>query len=222
MYPQIKICGLTRVDEAIKCAELGADAIGLVFFPKSPRFVTDSKARKICEALPRSVQKVGVFVDEPFEVIMEKVNFCGLTAVQLHGKEPSSLNENLLKEGLLVIKSLFSSKKPCITEAANYPATAFLVECGKGKLPGGNAIAWNYAQVSEFGKSYPMILAGGLDTDNVGKAIDEGCPDAVDVSSGVEKSRGRKDIEKVKYFINAVNTSGSDPKIAGRQFRKIF
>ncbi len=222
MYPQIKICGLTRVDEAVRCAELGADAIGFVFYPKSPRFVTDFDARRICEALTNSVQKVGVFVDESFKIIMKKVNGLGLTGVQLHGNEPASLNEKLLKEGLLVIKGLFSQKKPFITEAINYSASAFLVECGKGKLPGGNAMEWNYSEVSEFGKDYPMILAGGLDAVNVGKAIAECAPDAVDVSSGVEKSHGRKDLEKVKRFIDAVKHSGPNPKIADRKFRKIF
>jgi phosphoribosylanthranilate isomerase len=201
--PQIKICGLTKADEAIRCAELGANAIGLIFFEKSPRFISDTQARNICLALPDSVRKIGVFVNESFDVIMEKVHTCGLTGIQLHGMETPELVDRLIHENLLVIKGLFTKKKPNISDVSFYKASAYLVECGKGKLPGGNATPWNWSQAFDFGKKYPFILAGGLDPNNVVQAINQCFPHAVDVSSGVEISPGKKDIGKVKDFITA-------------------
>jgi phosphoribosylanthranilate isomerase len=203
--PQIKICGLTTVEEAVQCADLGADAIGLVFYDKSPRFVSGKQARNISMALPDSTWKIGVFVNESFDVIMQKVHSCKLTGIQLHGLETPELVDRLIKENLFVIKCLFLKKKPNISDVSFYKASAYLIECGKGKLPGGNAMTWNWAQAYDFGKKNPFILAGGLDPTNVVQAINQCFPDAVDVSSGVEISPGKKDIEKLKAFIKAIH-----------------
>lgn len=220
--PQIKICGLTDVQEAIKCAELGANAIGLIFYDKSPRFISDSRAQNICRKLPDFVQKIGVFVDKTFDFIMEKVHRCGLTGVQLHGDEASGLIEQLVQENLLVIKVLFTQKNPHLSHVSHYKASAYLVECGKGKLPGGNARVWNWSEAFEFGIKYPFILAGGLDPSNVVEAISLSLPDAVDVSSGVERSPGKKDLSKVKDFISATHSVSEKYMIHKKQIRKIF
>jgi phosphoribosylanthranilate isomerase len=215
--PQIKICGLKRVDEAVQCAELGANAIGMIFYDKSPRFLSDTQAQNICKALPDSVGKIGVFVDESFDGIMEKVHRCGLTGVQLHGMEPPELIDRLIHENLLVIKGLFTQKEPNISSVFLYKASAYLVECGKGKLPGGNAMAWNWSQAFDFGIKNPFILAGGLDPKNVVQAINQCSPDAVDVSSGVEICPGHKDITKVRDFISATR------RVSGKNIlRNIF
>jgi phosphoribosylanthranilate isomerase len=203
--PQIKICGLKKVDEAVQCAELGANAIGMIFYDKSPRFLSDTQARDISNALPDSVGKIGVFVNESFDGIMEKVHRCGLTGIQLHGMETPELIDRLIHENLLVIKGLFTQKEPNISSVSLYKASAYLVECGKGKLPGGNAMTWNWSQAFDFGKKNPFILAGGLNPANVVQAINQCFPDAVDVSSGVEISPGQKDIKKVKDFISATH-----------------
>jgi len=205
---QVKICGLTRVDEAVGCAALGADAIGLVFFPRSPRFVTDEQARAIVLALPPGVAKVGVFVNEDFPTIMRKVNECGLTAVQLHGKEPPPMVARLLDQGVHVFKALFANASPGLEEVARYAATAYLVECAGGPLPGGNAMTWDWGMARELARGYPTILAGGLNPINVVEAIRQACPDAVDVSSGVEMTPGRKDLEKVGQFLRRVRDLG--------------
>lgn len=202
--PQVKICGLTKIDDAVQCASLGADAIGLVFHPKSPRFVTDDRAREICFALPKGIKRVGVFVDETFASIMQKVEKCGINAVQLHGNEPPQLAGSLRKEKLIVIKALFLEKKPDLEDAVNYNASAFLAECGKGALPGGNALSWDWEKAKKISGKYPLILAGGLTPENVCHAVFLCLPDAVDVSSGVESAPGIKDIEKVKLFISRV------------------
>ena len=215
--PQVKICGLTGIDDAVKCAELGADAVGLVFHPKSPRFVTDKRAREICLALPERVKKVGVFVDETFTSIMQKVDRCGINAVQLHGNEPPELAESLIKEGLVVIKALFLERKPSFEDAAKYQVSAFLTECGKGTLPGGNALSWEWEKAKIISDKYPLILAGGLTPENVFHSISLCLPDAVDVSSGVESAPGIKDIEKVKLFIMNVSES-----IPAKKTRRIF
>jgi phosphoribosylanthranilate isomerase len=203
--PQVKVCGLTSVEEAVGCADLGANAIGCVFFPKSPRHLSEIQAKEISMALPSEVKKVGVFVNESFPNIMHKVEFCRLNAVQLHGQESIELVSKLRKENLLVIKALFIEGKPTLDEAEIYEASAFLVECGRGVLPGGNAIEWDWKKVKSFGGKYPMILAGGLAPENISHAVSVSMPDAVDVSSGVESAPGQKDLGKVKSFLKAVS-----------------
>ena len=205
--PQIKICGLTRIEEAVACASLGADAIGFIFYAKSPRAVTVIQAQAISRALPDSVCRVGVFVDETFDVIMRTSATAGLPAVQLHGTESSALVEEIAQEGLTVIKALFSHRDPLFSEAGQYPAHAFLVECGEGPLPGGNARAWDVSLLKNFGKEFPLVLAGGLAGHNVMQAVAQCRPDAVDVSSGVEYEPGRKDLYKVKQFIAATRNA---------------
>ncbi len=205
MIPQVKICGLTDVEQALTCAKMGANAIGLVFYPKSPRNLSDNQAKAICAALPSHVATVGVFVNESFEFIMAKVRYCGLKAVQLHGIETPELVSRLVQENIMVIKGLFAEKEPSLDQAEQYPdASAFLIECGKGKLPGGNAKAWNWRLAGGLKTGCPMILAGGLTPDNVSHAIAAALPDAVDVSSGVESVPGQKDIAKVEAFMDAV------------------
>jgi phosphoribosylanthranilate isomerase len=212
--PQVKICGLTRVEEAVACAELGADAIGCVFYPPSPRNLTDKEAQRICKALPAHICTVGVFVNESFSYIMEKVKRCGLHAVQLHGMETSEMIDDLLREGLIVIKGLFMKRDPFISSAHLYKPSAFLVECGLGKLPGGNAAAWDWAEAADAFSAVnePLILAGGLSPENVQDAVLKTAPDAVDVSSGVESEPGRKDIDKVRRFMEAVRQCNSPKK----------
>jgi len=209
-FPQIKICGLTQPKEAIGCAGAGADAIGLVFFSKSPRNVTIEQARSVVRALPRTAATVGVFVNADFEFIMKRVDRCGLSTVQLHGRESSGLATRLMAEGVGVIKALFVDGRPGLDNAADYHVDGYLVECAKGPLPGGNAMAWDWGAAADVGRRYPLILAGGLCEDNVSDAIAACRPAAVDVSSGVEASPGRKDARRVSQFIEAVQSSASD------------
>lgn len=205
--PQVKVCGLTLVHEAVGCAEMGADAIGLVFYPPSPRLVSGQRAREISVSLPERVWKVGVFVDEPLPVVMKKAEFCRLNCVQLHGTEPPEMVEALETAGIRVIKSLFVKKRPFLSEADLYRASAYLIESGGGPVPGGAGLSWKWTEAGELAGKRPCILAGGLSAENVGEAIYELGPDAVDVSSGVESEPGRKDISKVRAFIEAVRNA---------------
>ena len=216
-HPQIKICGLTSAPEAEACAAAGADAIGFISFAKSPRHIDDQAIRRITSFLPGSVCPVGVFVNESFERIMQAATVGRLRAVQLHGNEPPELVKALLGEGLIVIKALFVNGKPALEAARRYRATAFLVECAGGPLPGGNAMDWNWSDARQLPSDQPVVLAGGLTPDNVQKAISAGRPAVVDVSSGVEFAPGRKDIDKVAAFCQAVARSDKtrDGKIFG-------
>ncbi|MBI9084980.1 MAG: phosphoribosylanthranilate isomerase [Desulfobacterales bacterium] len=201
---QVKICGLTRPDEAVACADLGADAIGLVFYPKSPRHVDARQAGAICRAIGVRVVTVGVFVNADFDAIMETVGACGLRGVQLHGVESAELVDRLRAQGLVVIKALLANREPHLAHTSRYRPSAFLAECAGGPLPGGNAKVWDWGQAKPIGADHPLVLAGGLDPENVCEAIAAAGPAAVDVSSGVEASPGRKDPEKVRRFIEAV------------------
>ncbi len=208
--PQVKICGLTEVQQAVDVAACGVQAVGCVFFPKSPRHLSHAKAREICRALPSSVRRVGVFVDETADEIMATADACGLDAVQLHGNEPPETVDVLRREGLLVIKALFAARSPSLFAAENYHPSAFLVECGAGRLPGGNAEAWNWEQARPLADRCPLILAGGLNPANIVRAIRQGQPDAVDLSSGVESAPGIKDLAKVAALMAAVKTCRSE------------
>jgi phosphoribosylanthranilate isomerase len=206
--PQVKVCGLTRVDEAVACVDLGVDAIGLVFYPPSPRHVSVAVAGEIAAALPAAVAKVGVFVDEPLDAILETVRLAGLTAVQLHGAETPALVAGLKAAGLTVIKALFAAKAPGLALADSFNADAVLFEQGGGRLPGGNAETWDYALARRQALGPPLILAGGLTPDNVTAAITAAKPDAIDLSSGVEAEPGRKQVEKVRRLMAAVDACG--------------
>jgi phosphoribosylanthranilate isomerase len=215
--PQIKICGLTKPEDAAKCIALGADAIGLVFFKKSPRYVTVSKAQAMVRALPKNTAIVGVFVNEPFNAIMDIVYSCQINTVQLHGNEPPKFVKDLVGQGLRVIKALYMEGEPSVKKMETYQASAFLVECAEGILPGGNAMEWNWRDAAPLGETHPLILAGGLNAENICDAIQQAMPDAVDVSSGVESAPGKKDMHKVQMFIKAVKESNTK-----RELRRIF
>lgn len=221
-HPQVKICGLTHVQDALTCARHGADAVGFVFYPKSPRHVSRSRVRAICRALPPSVDRVGVFVNSPFSGIMSIAAHCRLTTVQLHGRESPELVSRLRREGLSVIKALFLGQFPKTENAVEYNASAFLIEYGKGRLPGGNAREWDYNRVVNFGHRHPFVLAGGLTPQNVRRAIHACSPDAVDVSSGVETKAGQKDFAGIKTFLHEVrDTNRPFPEMV-RKPRRIF
>ena len=201
---QIKICGLTRVADASACLDAGVDAIGLVFYRPSPRAVLTVQATEIAAVVGKRAATVGVFVDETYGKIIRLAEDCQLQAVQLHGQESPALVRRLRRHKLVVIKALFQTRKPFFKEAADYDASAFLLECGRGRLPGGNAKSWQWQDARDIDRDKPVILAGGLTPENVSTALLRAKPDAVDVSSGVESKPGRKNQTKIKSFIQVV------------------
>lgn len=215
--PQVKICGLTSAEQAAACAAAGADAIGIVFYLKSPRYIDTRQAVKICSALPEGVARVGVFVDAAYDTIMAAVDACGLTAVQLHGRESPAFVRRMADTSVTVIKALYAQSDPGLDLAPSYRAAGYLVECKRAALPGGNALSWNWSAAQGFSNRYPMVLAGGLTPENVSEAVAAAQPDAVDVSSGVESRPGLKNIDRVRTFIDAVSKCQSDHPL-----RRIF
>ncbi len=202
---RIKICGITRKEDALFCAKLGAHALGLVFYEKSPRFLQVEKAKEIMRCVPPLVSWVGVFVDEDSKKILEISRYLGLSTVQLHGSEPPQVCENLRKEGLRVIKALRVKEEKDLEGWEEYRGvvSALLFDTKVKGLPGGSGQRFRW-EILKGLKEIPFILAGGLTPENVREAIETAKPWGVDVSSGVEKSPGMKDPELVEAFIRRV------------------
>jgi phosphoribosylanthranilate isomerase len=217
--PQVKVCGLTQVDQAVACAIMGADAIGLVFYPPSPRFVSVKQAAAITAAIDGRAAVVGVFVDESADRVLKVADRCGLTGAQLHGQESPETAAKVARGRLTVIKALFLTRYPFFDQAADYNIAGVLLECGQGRLPGGNAKSWDWSAARQVDDRLSLILAGGLTPDNVTSAIAQGLPDAVDVSSGVEAAPGKKDLNKVDALITAVMRSED---LYTKAIRRIF
>ena len=202
---RIKICGITNLEDALLAAELGADALGFIFYAKSPRKVAPEVARSIIAQLPPFVAAVGVFVDEAAAVVEEVAARVGLDWVQLHGQESPDYCRNL---GRKVIKVFRIQDGDSLRLLADYQgaAQALLLDTyKKGQVGGtGEIFDWHLArEAKKFGR---IILAGGLNPENVAQAIEVAGPDAVDTASGTEAAPGKKDPAKLRAFFKAVSS----------------
>jgi len=197
---RVKICGITRVEDALLAASAGADALGFIFYEKSPRFITPSAARAIIKKLPPFIAKVGVFVDEQAGRVEEIAAEAGLTTLQLHGKESPAYCEEI---GINVIKALRVRGEEDIKNISSFNVAALLLDTYKKGQAGGTGEVFDWAlAVKAVGESSrPIILSGGLTPDNVAEAARQVRPYAVDVSSGVEAAPGIKDRALVESFI---------------------
>ncbi|MFO7936540.1 MAG: phosphoribosylanthranilate isomerase [Kiritimatiellia bacterium] len=199
----LKICGISDPDTALFCAEQGVGAVGIVFFPKSPRNVTAEKAAEILSDLPEDVAKVGVFVNMPPDKILELADKAGLTTVQMHGNESADDIRYILNTGYRVIKVLKSTEQQLIKDADCLPAgTGIMVELSGGNLPGGNGYTWNWSESSVLAGRHKFALAGGLCRDNLREVLKVSGANALDLSSAVEKSPGIKDRNKIIRLVN--------------------
>ncbi len=203
----IKVCGITRPEDGLRAAAAGADAIGIVFWPRSPRAVDVETARRIAAALPPFVVRVGVFVDAPRAVLCDVADAVGLDIVQLHGSEAPETLEGLSRR---VIKALRVRSEADLETAARYAqrGATILLDAGKETSPGGTGerCDWSLARRARE-RVGSLVLAGGLTPENVKEAIDTVRPAAVDVSSGVESAPGRKDAARLAAFVAAVRGS---------------
>jgi phosphoribosylanthranilate isomerase len=196
---KLKICGITNEKDAIMVSNLGADAIGFVF-AESKRKITLEKAKEIIEQLPPFITTVGVFMDAQIDEVNKIAEYVALDAVQLHGNEsPEYCNKMKRKvvKGILVTKN--DSKESLLEKMKNYSVAAYILDPGTGS---GEIFDWDIAS----GIEKPIIIAGGLSPENVKLVIKKLQPYGVDVSSGVEKEYGKKDMEKVKKFITEVRS----------------
>jgi phosphoribosylanthranilate isomerase len=197
-HTRVKICGLTRLEDLESCISCGADAVGFVFVPQSPRFLSVDGAETLCRTVPAFVSRVGLFLDQDASDVHEVLQKVPLSLLQFHGREDEAYCQQF---GLPYIKAISMDSPDPVSEAEkSYPTAAgILVDSHEpGGLGGtGRLVNWNKARAG--GK--PLILAGGLSPDNVADAVRKVNPWAVDVSSGVESSPGIKSAERIKRFI---------------------
>ncbi len=205
---KIKICGITNLKDALAAAAFGADALGFIF-AESPRRVTPEAARAIIAELPPFITKVGVFVNRPIDEIRRVMDISGVDLAQLHGGERPEDCAALFPK---VIKAFTPNTIPPLEELRRYRVAAFLIDREKGPNKSSPEDIWPIArEVSAYGK---VILAGGLAPENVSKAIEIAQPYAVDISSGIEESPGKKDHRKMREFIEAIRAKHSEHRNA--------
>ena len=212
---QVKICGITSLADAQAAADAGADAIGLNFYPKSPRFVQQETAQEICQQLPQ-LTKVGLFVNESVTTIRQAANEVGFDAIQLHGDEPPETIAELSE--FRIIRAL-RCQQPSLQMVQQYwlqcqqlnalPETILLDAHAPGQYGGtGQSLDWNQLQsLNPSKEGFQWILAGGLTPANVAEAISIAHPDGVDTASGVEIQPGQKDPQQVAQFVQAARTA---------------
>ncbi|MEP6704231.1 MAG: phosphoribosylanthranilate isomerase [Acidobacteriota bacterium] len=199
---KVKICGITNLDDALMSVDAGADAIGFNFYEKSPRFIAPDAASYIISKLPPKILKVGVFVDCGLKETERILSTTPLDFVQLHGEEgPDFVNRLVTLTGSKVIKVIRVSTHANFTAVADYDVAHFLLDTYSSAFGGsGETFDWESA-VKFKDLAHAFYLAGGLTPENVGEAIRKVRPFAVDVCSGVESTKGRKDPSKVAAFI---------------------
>jgi phosphoribosylanthranilate isomerase len=202
---RVKICGIRRVEDALLAAELGAAALGFVFWPSSPRFLDPYRARPIVASLPPFVTTVGVFVDEPEAYVMGVARLLNLGAIQLHGQERV---EPYAQGSCRLIKAVAVAEGgDCLTAVKAVPARAtVLLDAHDPVRRGGTGRTIDWTLAASASSVRPIILSGGLNADNVRAAVDAVRPYAVDVSSGVESSPGVKDPDKLRALFAALGT----------------
>lgn len=202
---RIKICGITTCEDARNAVSCGADAIGLVFYANSPRAVTVAQAVDIVAAVPPFVSVVALFVDEPAERIRRILQQVSVDIIQFHGDEPAAFCEQFQRPWIKALR--VREGLDIASQCAQYSgARGILLDSWQEGIPGGTGITFDWDLVG--GKvPLPVILAGGLNDGNVGSAIAQLRPQAVDVSGGVEQSPGSKDAAKIERFIAAVRAA---------------
>ena len=197
----VKICGITREDDATIAVSLGATAVGFIFWPGSPRRITLAAAAAISEALPEDVWKVGVFVDAPPDEIRRAIEEARLTAVQLHGHETPALAAALRAR---VIKAVALEQLERPDALDEWHGVPILLDAHDPVRKGGTGRTIDWSHAADIAARREVILAGGLRPDNVAEAIGRVRPYGIDVSSGVEASPGRKDRDKLRRLFEAL------------------
>lgn len=191
----VKICGITRPEDAEAAVRYGATALGFVFWPSSPRAIDPFRARAIARVVPPFVTIVGVFVNQPAEFVNEVSSLVGLGAVQLHGDEPPSVAQRVRRP---IVKAV-SLRTPDVESTWSLPVM-LLVDADDPVRRGGTGARADWSAAAALARRRPIVLAGGLTPDNVREAVDRVRPYGVDVSSGVESRPGVKDHQQLARF----------------------
>ena len=195
---KVKICGITNLDDALTAVEAGADALGFVFYDKSPRCIAPENASAIISALPPFVVTVGLFVNAAVDFVNHTAQTCLLDKVQLHGDESAEFCSLVTRP---VVKVFRIRGEAGLEPMQDFRVSAYLLDAYSSDAYGGTGLTFNWEIAKKAKQFGPIILAGGLTPDNVRQAVDTVGPYAVDVSSGVEAAPGRKDPVKVREFI---------------------
>jgi len=205
---RVKVCGLTRAEDVEAAVALGADALGFVLWPRSPRYVPLPAVSALADDLPAFLTRVGVFVDASPDEVARAVREARLDAVQLHGAESAA---DYGRVGARVIKAVTLDGSDDVERAAGLPAgVTVLVDATAPVERGGTGRRADWSHAARLARRRPIVLAGGLSASNVAAAIREVRPVAVDVSSGVEEAPGRKDHERLRAFFAAVAAAAGD------------
>ena len=199
---QVKICGITNKEDARCAAKLGAAALGFIFYPASPRYITPEAVQKIASVLPDELVKVGVFVNESVTEVKRIVEYCGLDMIQLHGDEsPAYCREFPASQ---VIKAVQLKNDDDFNQASGYDVAAIFVDSRHAGLYGGTGKKANWELACRIKNKKPLILSGGLNEGNIAEAIKAVTPNALDINSGVELRPGKKDHAKLARIFDII------------------
>lgn len=207
MHTRIKICGINHLDDALKAVECGADAIGIIFVEKSPRYASLTEARVIAESMPPFVTVVGLFMDAPEEKVREALKVVPLNLLQFHGDESAEYCDQFNMPYIKVLRMRDNANVVAYAQEFSNASGILLDAYHKG-MGGGTGQTFDWS-VIPADLPLPLILAGGLTPDNVASAVEQVRPYAVDVSSGVESEPSVKDHKKIEQFIKEVQRVGT-------------
>lgn len=212
---RIKICGITKPEQGKAIANLGATTLGFICVARSPRYVTPQQIALISEYLPSSVERIGVFADTSPQEIVTIASQANLTGVQLHGEETPQFCQNLktlLPDRIELIKALRVKNADSLNNARIYDniVDTLLLDAYHPQLLGGTGKTLNWQDLSNFNPPLPWLLAGGLTPDNIEDALDQIHPQGIDLSSGVERSPGDKDLDKVAKLFAKLDILGNN------------
>ena len=214
---RVKICGMTRAEDALCAAAAGVDALGFIFYGKSPRCIAPEAARRIIAALPPLVDAVGVFVNEELDRVATLVRDCGLQYAQLHGAEsPDYCRQLAARAGCRVLKAIRVGPVITVAEVAPYrdAVCGLLLDTYQQDTPGGTGAVFDWALIDRLELDRPYLLAGGLTVDNVAAALAQARPFGVDANSGLEQAPGIKDHDLVRHFMALVRSIEAGPQRA--------
>jgi phosphoribosylanthranilate isomerase len=207
---RVKICGITKPEQGQAIAQLGATALGFICVEASPRYVTPLQIQAVVEQLRVQVDRIGVFADASVEEISQIVFDTGLSAVQLHGSETPEFCEQLRQSlpGVEILKALRVRTQECLNQAVTYTSCVdtLLLDAYHPQMLGGTGKTLDWGTLRQFRPSCPWFLAGGLTPDNVLEALSRLQPSGIDLSSGVERSPGDKDLDKVAQLFKKVRS----------------
>ena len=207
---RVKICGITQIEQGKAIVELGADSIGFICVPESPRYVSVDRLRAIADVLPSETVKVGVFANHGLTEIVAVVQQAHLSAIQLHGTESPEFCRQLrqaIRPEIELIKAFRIKSVKSLAETAAYLdcVDTLLLDAYHPQILGGTGHTINWQDLVQFKPAIPWLLAGGLTPDNISEALSRLQPDGIDLSSGVERSPGDKDLAKVAQLFEAIN-----------------